>query len=132
LTRARYLALLLLTIALGLASRRWADALPRFIGAYAGDTLWAVAAYWALSVASSRINRPLRALLALAIAVTVEVSQLFDPAWLEAIRQTRPGGWLLGFGFLWSDLACYAIGVVLALAIDQLMSPPQVAAAKPG
>ena len=61
-----------------------------------------------------------RGLIAIVIAVAVEVSQLFHPAWLDEIRATRIGGWILGFGFLWSDLACYAAGVVLALAVDKL------------
>ena len=118
--RSIYFALLVVTIALGLASRHWSAGLPGFVGAYAGDTLWAIAAYWALALATPHAAPLRRALLALSIAVAVEVSQLFHPDWLEAVRRTRIGGWLLGFGFLWSDLACYGVGVVLAMAVDQL------------
>ena len=117
-----YLALLVVTVALGLASRWWAGTLPRFVGAYAGDTLWAVAVYWALALANPRARRINRGLLALGIAVAVEVSQLFHPTWLEDIRRTRLGGLLLGFGFLWSDLACYSVGIALALAADHLLA----------
>ena len=119
--RALYFALLVATIALGLASRRWAGSLPQFVGAYAGDTLWAVAAYWGLALARPETARVRRSLVAFGIAVAVEVSQLFHPGWLDALRQTRVGGWALGFGFLWSDLACYAIGVAFAMAVDQLV-----------
>ena len=110
-----------MTIGLGLASRKWAHALPQFVASYAGDTLWATAAFWTVSVISPRTNLTRRGLTAFTIAVAVEVSQLFHPRWLDAIRETRLGGWILGFGFLWSDLACYAAGVVLAIAVDKLI-----------
>jgi hypothetical protein len=117
-----YALLLAVTIALGLASRRFAGALPPFVAAYAGDTLWAVAAYWALALVRPNMARTHRALLALSVAFTVEVSQLFHPAWLDAIRRTRMGGWLLGFGFVWSDLVCYTVGVAIAMSVDRLVS----------
>lgn len=120
--RLGYLALLLLTVALGLASRHWAASLPGFVGAYVGDALWACAVYWTLAVMHSALRRIHRGLLAMVVAVAVEVSQLFHPPWLDAIRETALGGRILGFGFLWSDLASYLVGVGLALAIDLLLS----------
>ncbi len=120
--RAGFLALLVTTVALGLASRHWAPSLPRFVGAYAGDARWACAVYWMLGFVHPRMRVVHRGLLALTVAVVVEVSQLWHPAWLDAIRATPLGGRLLGFGFLWSDLACYAVGVGLAMWIDQSFS----------
>jgi hypothetical protein len=119
--RLGYVALLLLTVLLGLASRQWADALPRFVGAYVGDALWACAVYWALAVVRPRMRHAPRGMLTLAIAVAVEISQLFHPAWLDAIRDTALGGRILGFGFLWSDLVCYVCGLGVALGVDQLL-----------
>ncbi len=46
------------------------------------------------------------------LTVTVELSQLYHAPWIDSIRQTTLGGLILGFGFLWSDLACYALGVL--------------------
>jgi hypothetical protein len=83
--------------------------------------LWATAAFWTISLIIPGTNRIPRGLIALIISVAVELSQLFHPRWLDAIRETRLGGWILGFGFLWSDLACYAAGVVLAIAVDKLI-----------
>ena len=48
--------LLLLTIALGLASRRYADALPQFIVPYAGDALWAAMVFWIAAFIRPRAN----------------------------------------------------------------------------
>jgi hypothetical protein len=59
------------------------------------------------------------------LAASVEVSQLYHAPWIDAIRQTRLGGWVLGFGFLWSDLACYAVGIatgaVAELGLSRLL-----------
>ncbi len=54
----------------------------------------------------------------MAFAVAIEISQLYHDPWIDAIRQTTLGGLILGFGFLWSDLACYAVGVGLGVMIE--------------
>jgi len=59
------------------------------------------------------------ALGALAIAVTVELTQLYRAPWLEAIRATMWERWPVGQGFIFSDLACYAVGVSLAAFLDR-------------
>ncbi len=41
------------------------------------------------------------------------------PPWIDSVRQTTIGGLILGFGFLWSDLACYAAGVGLGVVIER-------------
>jgi Protein of unknown function (DUF2809) len=43
--------------------------------------------------------------------------QIIAP-WIDSIRQTILGGLILGFGFLWSDFACYAVGVALGVMIE--------------
>jgi hypothetical protein len=54
----------------------------------------------------------------LPFSVAVEISQLYHAPWIDSIRQSTIGGLILGFGFLWSDLACYALGVGLGVMID--------------
>ncbi len=44
-----------------------------------------------------------------------ETLQLYQAPWIQAIRHTKIGGLLLGFGFLWSDIICYFIGTLLSL-----------------
>jgi hypothetical protein len=46
------------------------------------------------------------------------VSQLHHAPWIDAIRNTRPGALVLGYGFLWSDLACYVAGVAIAAGVE--------------
>ena len=111
-------ALLVATIALGLASRRFGDALPGVVAAYAGDALWAAMAFWLAALVAPGARTHRLAACALAFAVAVEASQLHRAPWLDAIRATRPGALVLGQGFLWSDLACYAVGVGAAALLD--------------
>lgn len=49
--------------------------------------------------------------LALAFSFCIEISQLYQAHWINAIRQTRLGGLVLGHGFLWGDLVSYTLGV---------------------
>ena len=104
--------------ALGIGSRRYATALPGLVADYAGDTLWALAAFLGFGVLLPGASTRRVALLAMAFSVAVEVSQLYHAPWIDAIRRTTLGGLILGFGFLWSDLACYALGVGLGVLID--------------
>jgi len=116
--RITYIALLVVTIAAGLASRDWDAALPAFISLYAGDTLWASMVVWLLAIVWPRASTARLASVALAIAVADELSQLYHAEWIDQIRATRPGALVLGQGFLWSDLVCYIVGVGLAASID--------------
>jgi hypothetical protein len=110
--------LVLVTIALGFASRRYGASLPPFIAAYAGDTLWAAAAFFTLALFLERMNTIAIGVLALALAYFVEFSQLYRAGWILDIRATTVGAMFLGSGFLWSDIACYTAGVLLASVVD--------------
>ncbi len=115
------LSLLLLTIALGIASRVYGARLPGVVGVYAGDILWAAALYWVLSLLWRRANPLQLAGATLTISIVVEVSQRYHSPWIDAIRATAFGAALLGRGFLWSDLVCYAAGASLAALLDHLL-----------
>ena len=67
--------LIALASILGISSRRYAHALPGFIAAYAGDTLWALAAFFGFGVILPRASTLRVAFLAMSFSVAVEVSQ---------------------------------------------------------
>ena len=110
--------LIALACLLGIGSRRYAHALPGFITTYAGDTLWALAAFLGIGLILPRASTRTIAVLAMAFSVAVELSQLYHAPWIDSIRHTTLGGLILGFGFLWSDLACYALGAGLGVLIE--------------
>jgi hypothetical protein len=119
--RVRYLGCGLAVVALGLGSRRYGTYLPAFVGEYAGDTLWALMVFLALGCVAPRARISHRAGIALLVSCSVEISQLYHAPWLDALRHTRLGGLVLGFGFLWSDVVCYAVGVALGAGIEHLV-----------
>ena len=54
---------------------------------------------------------PLRAAIAVCLATcAIEFLQLWQPAWLQAIRATLPGRLVFGNTFSWADVPAYAIG----------------------
>jgi hypothetical protein len=110
--------LIALACLLGIGSRRYFYALPGFIAAYAGDTLRALAAFLGIGLIFPRAFTWTIACLAMAFSVAVELSQLYHAPSIDSIRHTTLGGLILGFGFLWSDLACYAVGIGIGVMIE--------------
>lgn len=115
------LALLAGTIGLGLATRRFPGAFPDVVARYGGDALWAAMVFWAAALWRRRAATLHLAMLALVVAYAVEASQLYRAPWLDSLRATRIGALALGQGFLWSDLASYAVGVSFAAGIDAVL-----------
>ena len=119
-SRIVYGLLITLVIALGLASRTQSTQpyLPSFIRDYAGDTLWALTAFLGIGFLWPTLSTWRVAEWALGFAVCIELSQLYHAPWIDAIRHTRMGGLVLGFGFLWSDLVCYVVGVMGGVGLE--------------
>jgi hypothetical protein len=118
-----YLLCAMIFMALGLASRRYGTSLPPFLSEYAGDTLWALLVFLGISALRPNALLLLRGATALGIAFLVELSQLYHAPWIDGVRMTRLGGLVLGFGFLWTDLACYAVGVGIGFLLEWTMRP---------
>lgn len=116
--RIIYAAGILTVILLGLASRSGSPLLPALVKEYAGDTLWALAAYLSVAFLFPRLSIRKTALIAGLFSLSVELSQLYHAGWIDQIRQFRLGGLLLGYGFLWSDLLCYLAGIMIGVLIE--------------
>ena len=110
-TRFVYLLAAIVVVIVGLASRRYRGQLPAFLAEYAGDTLWALMLFLLISTLLAGRQVLARAAISLALAFLVEISQLYHAPWIVSIRQTTLGGLVLGFGFLWTDLVCYTVGI---------------------
>jgi len=115
------LAATIATIALGLASRRWPDALPAVFGKYPGDALWALMVFFGWRTLRPRACTRDVALLAAATSAAVECAKLWQAPWLVAFRHTTLGHLLLGHVFSWHNLAAYGIGVIVGVALDRLL-----------
>ena len=112
--RFAYFILALLTIVLGIASRKIAG-IPLFVG----DILYAVLVYFGFRWLLVKSKAPWQIGLPLLFCFAIEIQQLSTAAALVAIRETTLGHYVLGQGFLWSDLLCYTMGIGLGYVIDQ-------------
>lgn len=108
----------LCVLGLGLASRRWGEMLPEFAATYLPDTLWGAMVYLGIGFLRPAWSIRANAVAAGAFAMLVETSQLFRDPWLKALRRTTLGGLVLGHGFSWSDLVCYAVGIACCVFIE--------------
>jgi hypothetical protein len=108
-------------VALGLGSRRYANGLPTFLAAYSGDALWALMVFVGIGCLAPRWSSFRVAALALLFSFAVEFSQLYHAPWIDGLRGTRIGGLILGYGFLWGDLLCYAVGVAFGWLIERMI-----------
>ncbi len=118
--RLPFLIALALLCAAGLLVRRQNAVSPNFFTAYFPDAAWTMAVYCGFGLLfckDARLHFPL----ALGVSFLVELSQLWRPPFLEALRATTLGGLVLGYGFLWSDLVCYTVGALLCAAAETIL-----------
>ena len=113
-----YFILIMCTITLGISSRKYGTILPQFISEYAGDILWALMVYWGFGFLMN--TKPIKniAVYSLVFSFFIETSQLYQSDWINNIRETTIGALILGHGFLWSDLICYIIGILIGVLIE--------------
>ena len=115
------LALLLITIPIGLAVRLLPLGLPWFLYKYLGSLLWAVALYWFLAALLPKLKPPALATLAVIIATFLELTRLIPIAPIDAFRQTFAGKILLGRFFSLKNIVTYLLAIVLTTALDTLL-----------
>ena len=119
-SRIRRFALTFAAMAAGLASRKTADMLPDIVNAYLGDALWALMIFFGAGFLFKNAKTASVALIALAFCFLIECSQLYHAPWIDAIRAVPLGGLILGYGFLWSDLLAYVLGISAGAAGEML------------
>ena len=115
--RRSHIAVALMTlVAAGLASRL--PLMPALCIAYVGDVLWG-----SLFFALAAFARPAASTLRLWLGSTIvteliELSQIYQAPWAQAVRSTHVGGLLLGHAFSWSDTVCVALGTTAAALFE--------------
>lgn len=115
--RITYALLFILTIPIGLLTRKKPEWFYKPIAVYGGDILWATLFFFFF-----RFFFPTKKLWQIALytygfSIAIEISQLYHANWLDKLRVTFLGKMILGFGFLWSDVFAYAVGVSIGWLI---------------
>ena len=94
-----YFVLATAIIMVGLSSRYFAVYLPKWVGLYLGDCLWALMIFVIVGLIFRTRDTKWIAVVALLFCYFIEVSQLYHSIWIDIIRDTRIGGLILGRGF---------------------------------
>ncbi len=128
-SRTVYGFLTLSVLLLGLASRRFLGDIS-FVKTYVGDVLWALMVFFGIAFTLNRWSAKTVALVTILVSLSIEISQLYHAPWIDGLRATRLGGLVLGFSFVWSDLLCYSVGVLIALLMERYVIPARYQCAK--
>jgi glycopeptide antibiotics resistance protein len=120
--RKMYFGAVVLTILLGLASRKYSHLLFSFFAENAGDALWAMMVYFGFRFLLVNKSMITAFLLSFLFSFGIEFSQLYQADWMNQIRGTLLGALILGKGFLHVDLIRYSTGIVIAYSLDRLVS----------
>ncbi|MGH0429901.1 DUF2809 domain-containing protein [Bacillus hominis] len=119
--RLLYAVFTIIVIILGLSSRKFAFALPDLLNDYLGDALWALMIFTGFGFLFPKIETKKLVFISLIFCYGIEISQLYHAAWIDNIRATTLGGLVLGYGFLWSDLVAYTIGVGVGMLCESIL-----------
>lgn len=60
-------------------------------------------------------------LFSLLICYGIEFLQLYQGEWIIELRKTLFGRYVLGQGFLWSDILAYTLGITFAFIIEKII-----------
>jgi hypothetical protein len=116
-----YFFLVITVMILGLSTRRFSIYFPNWINLFLGDALWALMIFFLFGLLFRTRETRWVTVGALLFAFFIEISQLYHSQWIDSLRNTRIGGLVLGYGFLWSDLLSYTVGIGVGVLIERLM-----------
>lgn len=119
--RLLYFILIGIVIILGLGSRRYSHTFPHWLNLYIGDALWATMIFFIVGFILKKKSIKLVGFIAWAFCILIEISQLYQGEWINALRHTRIGGLALGYGFLWSDIVAYTIGIAIGIIFEMIV-----------
>ena len=113
-SRIYYFTVFLSIIFLGILSRKIS-----FIPLWIGDFLYAVMIYFLVRIFLPFKKAYLIAFTSLLICYGIEFLQLYQADWIIELRKTLFGRYVLGQGFLWSDILAYTFGITVSLAVEK-------------
>jgi glycopeptide antibiotics resistance protein len=119
--RLFYLLMIFIVIGLGLLSRKMSNYIPDIIDLFLGDSLWALMVYLFIRMLFKNWSTNKVVLTGILFCFVIEFSQLYHDEWIDIIRRTTLGGLILGYGFLWSDLDAYLLGIGFGIIIDGII-----------
>jgi hypothetical protein len=119
--RLFYLTLIIITIVLGLISRK-----ITLVPLWVGDVLWATMIFYMVRFVFIKMPIAQVVIISLLFCYGIELSQLYQAVWINQVRQTTFGKLVLGSVFSWGDMLSYTAGVGLGVLSIRLINPDKV------
>jgi len=116
-----YLPPIVALLAIVLPIRTSPEFFPPWFVLYVGDFLCAMLIFFLYRLLFN-LKTSVAFSTALVTTYLIEITQLFHPPWLEQLRSIKFFGLLLGYGFLWSDIVTYTLGILLAALGDRFIN----------
>ena len=60
-------------------------------------------------------------IISLLICYAIEFLQIYQGEWMIELRKTLFGRYVLGQGFLWTDIAAYTFGITIAFFVERII-----------
>lgn len=124
--RRSYGISLAVTLAMGVATQFAGGANLEWIARQLGGTFYVLLWIFLALTAFPKWRAPLVCVGALLATMLIECMQLWHPAWLDALRSTRPGRLLLGSSFDCMDFPYYGLGCLLGLVWTRWLTGPRL------
>jgi hypothetical protein len=117
------LAIVLVTIPIGIGWRMLPLGLPWFFYKYGGSFLWAVALYWFIATLFPKLYPTALASISALAALIVEFSRLVPQSTIDAFRLTLAGQLILGRFFSFKNIAAYLLAIAFSALLDHYLGP---------
>lgn len=114
--RPSYLLTIFAVIIIGIVSRQ-----VTFIPFFIGDLLYAVMVYFGIRFLFIPLKKLKCAIIALSVCYCIELLQLYNAQWINDLRNTLFGRYVLGQGFLWTDILSYTLGILVAFYAEKIL-----------
>jgi len=105
-----------MTIFLGIMSRK----IPQ-VPLITGDVLYAVMIYFLIRIVFPYQKVLYIIITALLVCYSIEFLQLYQGNWMVELRKTLFGRYVLGQGFLWSDILAYTFGIATVSCVERII-----------
>jgi hypothetical protein len=115
-----YAGLVAIAAWLGVHARLYGELFPGPIAEYAPQTLWPMVVFATLGLIFRSAASWQMASATYLITAVFDFSLLCHEPWIETLRGTALGALALGTDFLNTDLACYAVGVLVGYLMELL------------
>ena len=86
-----------------------------------GDFLYAIMIYVLMRIILINKKAYQIAFLSLITCYSIEFLQIYQADWIIELRKTLFGRYVLGQGFLWSDILAYTFGIAVAFLFEKIV-----------